>query len=648
MAGNAEPNTERSKVAIEKLQKASPLALPGLIAECEFYDETESEKIFADVVSEFEKEGGSSSVLKPIALSIVDGLLEGTKMGRAMRKKGVTASRVLQECDEFTYGEMKIGPVPGVAYVDWKSTGEENAAAMKAFANREDRRTYRRTQLQKQNAMQQYKDTADSKAASEGRKNLVNEYTGERDLTAYRDNPDHRRNDPKHSHQAETDHVIPLKQLHDKFKGNYGLSITDIRDLANIEGNFALTSSTINRRKGDKTNAEFIEELKKSDDPKDRELAAKMEKVTAEKTKAAEKAIVGAANKAIEDNLLLGGRISRQELSAEVKKAEKKAGRKLTKTEKDSLRRKMQIKKGAAIYGEAGGVAAKQAADYAAGNAILFILKPIYFELKDSFRNGFIEGVACSSGMDAVKVRFTRVKNYIIEHGKEFLGDNLAEFVKGFISSLIEAIIGLFLGMFKCILKLIKEGIRIFIQAAKILWGKNAAKMSPAEKGDAIVKLIGGSVAALAGIGIDALLNSAGIPDSWSVPLSTMLSGIVSALFMCILDRADLFDVKDERRNARLKEVFEARVADMRADAANFSAAVNARLIEDRKRFDALDSSINAALDRQDINCVDGALSGMADLFEVALPYKDSQSFVKYWKSQSKIRIGGQDEVLSA
>ena len=80
--------SEYSKQAIEKMQKASPLSLPNVIAECEFYDETESEKVFAQVVAEFEKDGGSTnSVLKPVALAIVDGLLEGTSAGRAMRKK---------------------------------------------------------------------------------------------------------------------------------------------------------------------------------------------------------------------------------------------------------------------------------------------------------------------------------------------------------------------------------------------------------------------------------------------------------------------------------------------------------------------------------------------------------------------------------
>lgn len=638
--------SEYSKKAVEKLQNASPLALSGVIAECEFYDQTESEKVFADVVAEFEKDGGgTNSILKPVSLAIVDGLLEGTKAGKAMRKKGITASRVLQECDAFTYGEMEIGPIPGVAYVDWKNAADERAV----YGGRPDR-AFHRTQLQNSGRMTEYKEKADAEAASSGRKNLIDEYSGDRNITAKRSNPDQRRDDPKNSHQAETDHVIPLKELHKRFKGNYGLSMTDIRNIANMDDNFALTSSKVNRSKQDLTNKAYLKKLRKSTNPEDRALADKLEAGMMKKEKAAEKAIVKGVNEAVKNNLLGKGAVSRQEMDAGIKAYEKKTGKKLKDLKpeeraaiKKEVRKGLQSDKAKKIYGKASTDAAKQAADMAAGNAILYILKPIYYELKDSFKNGFIEGVSCATGTDAVRVRFTRVKKYLIENASEFLGDGVGEFIKGFVSAIIESIIGLFLGMFKSVLKLLKEGVRIFVQAAKILWGKDSAKMTSAQKGDAIVKLIGGSVAALAGIGIDALLNSAGIPDTWSVPLSTMLSGIVSAVFMCLLDKADLFNVRDERRNARLKEVFDARVADIRADAANFSSEVNRRLIADRCKYMELDGAVNAALDSRDIHAVDKALSGMADFFKVTLPYEDSQSFVRYWKTHTKITIGGED-----
>ena len=106
---------------------------------------------------------------------------------------------------------------------------------------------------------------------------------------------------------------------------------------------------------------------------------------------------------------------------------------------------------------------------------------------------------------------------------EKFIGDNIGEFIKGFITSLTECIINLFVGVFKQVLKILKEGIKIFAQSAKILFGKESEQMTPAQKGDAIIKLIGGSVVAIAGIGIEALLAKIGIGEPWSVILSTML-----------------------------------------------------------------------------------------------------------------------------
>lgn len=180
-------------------------------------------------------------------------------------------------------------------------------------------------------------------------------------------------------------------------------------------------------------------------------------------------------------------------------------------------------------------MAAKQAADYAVGNVILFVVKPIYYEMKDIFKNGMQEGVGASSITEALKIRFGRIKTYMLNHAGEFIGDNISEFIKGFISSLVECSISLFVGVFKQVLKVIKEGIKIFVQSAKILFGKESENMTAAQKGDAIIKLIGGSVIAIAGIGIESLLNKIGIGEPWSIVLSTMLSGIASALFMYLL-----------------------------------------------------------------------------------------------------------------
>ena len=103
-----------------------------------------------------------------------------------------------------------------------------------------------------------------------GRINARDEYTGEKNVYQYRSQPDARRNIEKykHDHQAEVDHIVPLKQIHEQFKGNYALTDTDIKNIANNDSNYALTSARINRGAGapgkgcklDKTNSEFVED----------------------------------------------------------------------------------------------------------------------------------------------------------------------------------------------------------------------------------------------------------------------------------------------------------------------------------------------------------------------------------------------------
>ena len=633
MAEEKMSGTRFSEQAVDELKKISPLALPEYVAECEFYDETETRKILDDVVKEFEKDGGTvDAVLKPVVYSVADGLLEAIPGGVAMRRKGLTPQRIVSECEAFSYSQadVGVGTIPGVAYVDFKNAREH---ANRFGKTREW--VYNRSELENKNAMDKYKAVA--VADNGGAKNLLDEYTGNRNITAYKDNPDWRRYDPTHRFQAQTDHIVPLHKLNEQFRENFALSKNDVRIIANNDYNFALTSASINQEKGEKTNSEYV-------------LSAKMRTKTQKRLmlkleKEAQSAINGAANNVISKNLTFGGTVAQSDIRAASEEYRQRhnipAGQKLTKEQKASIERALRIKKTAGVYGQGAKIAASQAKDYALGNVVLYLLKPLYWELKDSFRNGFRNGVRVDSGVAAIRIRFGRIKNYLAEHAKEFLGDGVWEFIKGFVSSLIEGIIGLFVGMFRSVLKLIKEGIRIFIQAAKVLWGKNAAKMSPAEKGDAIVKLIGASVASLAGIGVDALLSSIGAPKMLHVPLATMLSGIVAAVFMYLLDKADLFGVKSDKRYARVKEIFDARVADMKADTAKFEVSVTERIRDSWVEYAYLNQKVNAAIDKHDIKQVDCILGQMAAYFRVTLPYNDTQSFIKFVKESADIRIDG-------
>ena len=252
--------------------------------------------------------------------------------------------------------------------------------------------------------------------------------------------------------------------------------------------------------------------------------------------------------------------------------------------------------------------------------------KPI--NSSDIIKNGLKEGVDSDSTIEALKIRFGRVKRYVLDNALKFLGDNIWEFVKGFISSLIEGIISLFIGIFKQILKVVKEGIKVFVQAGKILFGKNAKQMTAAQKGDAIIKILGGSVISICGIGIEALLNKIGIGEPFSVVLSTILAGIASTMFMLLLDKIDLFSVKAEKRRMRIEEIFDERIKDIKNVEQTFDTAAIETMRIQKLQFSAIESQLKDGIERNNIDDINSSLFKLASFMQVDLGYDNQVDFV--------------------
>ena len=74
----------------------------------ELYDEKTCQEVLDEVHEKFDSaEHLEDEVLKPVFMSVIDGLLEATSGGRAARKKGLTASRVVEECTSFSYDDLE-------------------------------------------------------------------------------------------------------------------------------------------------------------------------------------------------------------------------------------------------------------------------------------------------------------------------------------------------------------------------------------------------------------------------------------------------------------------------------------------------------------------------------------------------------------
>ena len=614
---------------INQLKNASPLEITKCIEEIELYDMKSSQEVIDEIYKEFENSGDlTDNIIKPVFLSVIDGILEGTGIGKTFRKKGVTASRLLTECEQFNY-EKPSKKIEADGYQEYKNMRDETGydanystlhdskrSAFKGngkYVNSEMTQNYTSAGGENKSANDYYsnlkvvnkdgekvlaKDDYKDRYFNEN-KTADNEYIadseGNKTVHRSKDNPDQRRKDNSNKHTAETDHIVPLQKVHEQFKGNFALNDQDIREIANQDGNFAVTSKTMNASKKDDYNEDYVKRANV-------ELTKNDKKLMKKKSKEAQKSIDSKANEKVMKNLIGKG-------NAETKKIHKKNA----------------------------SAAANQAKDGAVGDLIMFIIKPLYYEMTDIFKNGLEEGVDADSAGIALKIRFGRIKTYVMENAKNFFGDSILDFIKGFVSSIIEGFIGVFVGVFKQVLKIVKEGIKIFVKSGKILFGEDSNNMSAAEKGDAIIKILGGSVIAISGVGIEALINKIGIEEPWSIILSSILAGVASTLFMYILDKADLFSVKAEKRHARIEEVFKLRVEDMNNVSITFDDAAFNTLKEQYIEFENLQEEIEKALDDKDIDQVNAKLYKMVDFMNVELEYKNSEEFVDFFDSASSL-----------
>lgn len=635
---------EERKKAIEELEYASPLEISRLLQEMELYDEKTSQEVLDEVHEKFDSaEHLEDEVLKPVFMSVIDGLLEATSGGRAARKKGLTASRVVEECTSFSYDDLEDNHTNVNGYTEykninhdeieyqvqlekWKKDGKNgDRPQYNGSVNSNSTQEYVRSNLEDSSAMNDYKEKQ-----RHGEKKIKDEYTGKDNLYVSQNNMPDNYNDETHRKQAQPDHIVPLKQLHEQYKHNYALDDSDLKRIANSESNLAITSAEINQVKRDMTNKQYIEWMDEHGKPLDENT----KKIMLQKQKEATKSIESDVNKTVAKNLVGKGQVDEKAMKNAVNEFKENNGQAPTEEQRNQIEQNLIKKKTNEIRGTAVKNAAGQAKDYAVGNLILFIVKPIYYEISDIFKNGLKEGVGADSGTQALGIRFTRVKKYVMIHAKAFFGDSILDFVKGFVSSLIEGIISLFVGMLKQVLKILKEGVKIIVGSVQILFGKNAKAMSPAQKGDAIIKLIGGSVIAISGVALESLLNKIGIGEPWSVVLSTMLSGIASALFMYILNKADLFSTKAEKRYERVKEIFDERIKDVQEATELFDRVALETMKEQRLQFESIQEEINTGLESNDIDSINTGLYKLADFMKVDLPYSNTKEFCDYMDSE--------------
>lgn len=621
---------------IDRLKSASILDVPKIIMEIELYDEKSASDIFDEISNEMGKSELVDNVLNPSIVSILDGLLQHPSMKGITRECGLSANRVIQECKNFNYDGRAFYLLPDILV----ETRNQNASSVKW--GKEHRNNYVRKIYHNTNEMNKYKKRRVEE--NQGRKNLQDEYRGTKDITPDKKNPDKRRNDPKHEYNAETDHVVPLNNVFRQLQNNMGLSNDDIREVVNKDYNFALTARKINNRKKAMSNSEFIalQDQNKAKGKPYIELSPETRENMIRMEKHAQENINNQVNSTVIKNIIGKGKADKAKVKEVISKKERELGRTLKPDERRQIEIDLGKKKTFDIHNENIGQAGKQTLGYVIGTSVLFVIKPLYYEIKDGIIFGFREGVMAETYKEAFDIRFQRIQKYVCEQLKslENIFSSCMETLTYFMNALTEGLIGMFVGIFKNILKIIKEGVKVFIEAWPILFGKDSKKMSAAQKGDAIIKILGGTVVASLGIFLDQFFknNASFIPENFRVVVSTMLTGIASAFLLYVLDKVDLFNVKKDIREQRLNEIFEERRIEIEMACKDVHDAVVNKIRETYIKTSSLFIDIKNALGVNDYKNVNNSLLQIAKVIGTSLPYETEEEFIQL-KNTRKLNI---------
>ncbi|MEZ9537341.1 hypothetical protein AB4160_04005 [Shewanella sp. 10N.286.51.B8] len=459
-------------------------------------------------------------ILEPVFLSLIDGTMRAFKIGT---KQGITATRLYSECKSFSYDTPSKSSFTLDSYTE-NITERQNIAeydATSSYGNGELTRGDSQINMRDGKKMNDAKD-----GHFDGNSTAQDSYGGE-PIYSYKK---HAKSEGQSNQSAETDHAVPCNEVCNKLKANKGLTDNDIKEIVNVEENLVVTSRENNRGakvgKFAKSQPQLEQEIKQgyAEDKNGKRTELTPEQIEVRKNmvnkqNTAQKAMDSETNKKVADNLVNNKNVQK-------------------KLSKDAV---------------------EAAGHQSIGDAILFIIKPIYFELQDCLIKGIEDGVNASSFKEALTIRVNRIKSFAVSQIGNELKGGVFSFMKSFVSMLLEGIVNCFVGVFKAIARTIKEGIKILMQAIPILRDKNA---SSAQKGDAILKVAAGSLSIFASIGIEAWLDSLGLVEPWSILISSVLTAVLTALVMHLLDKMDLFGLKKEARLNRIDEILALKVED--------------------------------------------------------------------------------------
>lgn len=574
----------------EELSCVSPLKMSQTLLHYELYDQTTSLEVLESIYQDFEdKRDIIDELVTPVFLNIADALVRHPKLGLA--KTGITASRLINEIKGFSYDEShssKRDIMLDKANLD-KNTN--STVDKKGGFNRSELDNNRRSSIAKERFNGNRTAKSDLEVRDNGASKRLYLYQNDEAIQARKEKGH------KTTHLTQNaDHNLPLKKVFEDFGKSKVLSTNDLKNIANIDKNFDIISENLNKSKGDSTWSEYLE--KKPD----------------------------AVNEATKKKILA------REKEA-VKELEKEGNKKVINNLMDD---KKHIQN---IAGEAGKQAMNDSKHKAIGEVIILIIKPLYYEFSDIFKNGILYGFDINDKIEAFIERVKRVKNYVLDNAIGTLFDNFKDFLQNFVTMIVNGIVNAFVGLIKKVLQVISEGFMAIVEAIKIML-KPAHEMSPAQKADAITKLLATTVITFLGAYFEETILSFmnGTPFEFLKDIiMIMLTGIASTVVVWLIDQADLFSVKAEKRIMRVKEVFEMRVQSIKENTDIFETASLEILAKQRIQFTDIITRFSTAIDSN--QSVNNNVMHLASFMQIDLKVQTTNEFIELLKSNKQIVI---------
>lgn len=600
---------------IHRLQGCSPLQASKVLLDVELHDQRDSLKVLQQIELEMRnsQSGIGDSLIQPIILSVCDGFVSHPKLN--LSKNGLTASRLANEIQHFNYNanssmsdDVRIGKVR----LDEHSLKQVD-----------DKGEYNRHELEDRSKLYAYRDAQ----MGENRKifsDLEANEQGQR-RTLYKQGDQHNQAKKERGRSftqssIDVDHQKPLKKIFDEYGVSKGVTLDDLKEAANQDDNLKNISAQLNRSKGDKSWTQYSDE-------------------------------VNAKKKALKEKKKQAGYLSQTEeaelrsLPSEQTLKNALAAEKTATTSIESNLNKSVVKnftKDSQLVKELGSEAYGQVKDElkqkSIGELIILIIKPIFFELTDSLKNGVTNGFDTSSKLDAISLRFKRAYNYIIENIKHIGLDVIKDAIKNFIKYFINAIVNMFVGILKKGLKIISEGFSAIVQSIKILMSDS----NPAQKAEAITKLLATTIVTYISFAFEETIA----PYVEMIPVigeylkdatGIMVSGIGSTIVVWLIDQADIFSNKAELRTKRIKEIFELRIQQIKENTDAFEHTAIEKLANDKLQFRQLGEKLIGAIEgNRDVN---KEISGIAEFMHIDLKIKSNDDFLALLGTNKTLEI---------